>query len=62
MKKADVIEMLRDLPDELDPEEIIYRIYLKSKIDRAEAEVAAGNVIPHDEVFRILEEMGQQDG
>ena len=56
MKKADVVDMLRDLPEELDPEDLIYRIYLMSKLDRAEAEVEAGLVIPHEEVFRSLNE------
>jgi hypothetical protein len=60
VKKADVIDMLRDLPDELDPEELMYRIYLKSKLDRAEAEVAAGHVIPHEEVVRTTESWWQE--
>jgi hypothetical protein len=55
MKKADVVELLRELPDEIDTEELIYRLYVKEKLDRAEAAVQAGEVVPHAEVIRISE-------
>ena len=35
MKKSDVFNLLRDMPDDLDTEELIYRLYLKEKIGRA---------------------------
>jgi hypothetical protein len=38
----------------------MYRIFLKSKIDRAEAEIADGKWIPHEEVVRIAESWWQE--
>ena len=52
MKKADVQVLLDGLEDELDPEELMYRLYLKAKLERAEAALARGDVVSHEEVVR----------
>lgn len=56
MKKSDVFDLLRDMPEELDSEDLIYRIYLKEKLERAEAAAAAGDVVPHAEVEKMIDE------
>lgn len=56
MKKEDLLHLLQDMPDEVDAEEVNYRIHLKEKIDRAEAAVAAGDVVPHAEVEKMIDE------
>jgi predicted transcriptional regulator len=56
LKKSDVFDLLRDMPDDLDPEELIWRLYLKEKIERAEAAVAAGDVVSHAEVEKMIDE------
>jgi hypothetical protein len=55
VKKADVADLLRDLPDEIDAEELIYRLYLKEKIDQAEAAAQAGDTVTHEEALRLAE-------
>ena len=55
MKKADVADLLRDLPDEIDAEELIYRLYLKEKIDLADAAAQAGDTLTHEEALRVAE-------
>ena len=52
MKKSDVLELLREMPDEIDADELMYRLYLKQKLESAEAAAAAGDIMPHDEVMR----------
>ena len=56
MKKSDVFDLLRDMPDDLDPEELIYRVYLKEKLEASEAAAAAGDVLSHEEVVRLTDE------
>ena len=50
MKKQDVLELLRDMPDDIDTDELMYRLYLKQKIEAAEAAAHAGDLLPHAEV------------
>lgn len=52
VRKSDVLEMLRDMPDEIEPEELMYRLYLKQKLEAGETALREGRVIPHDEVVR----------
>ena len=54
MKREDVIRLMDDMPDEVDIETLLYRLYLLYKIDRAEAAIAVGDIIPHEEVMRML--------
>ena len=56
MKKNDILELLRDMPEEIDAEELIYRVYLRQKLEASEAAVKAGKVFSHDEVVRRSEE------
>ncbi len=43
------------MPDDCTWEEIHYRVYVRTKIERGLA-VAASDVIPHDQVMREMEE------
>ena len=56
MKKKDVIELLQEMPDDIDADDLIYRLYLKQKLEAAEAAAEAGDIIPHDEVVRRSDE------
>lgn len=56
MKKDDVVELLSHLPDEFPPDELIYRLYLKQKVDHAEAAAVAGEVLSQEEVVRLSDE------
>jgi predicted transcriptional regulator len=52
VKKNDVLELLREMPEEVNVDDLIYRLYLKQKLEAAEAAAKAGDLIPHDEVVR----------
>lgn len=56
VKKSDILELLRDMPEEIDADELIYRVYLRQKVEAAEAAVEAGQVLSHEEVVRRSEE------
>ena len=50
MHKAEVLELVRQLPDEVDVEEVIYRLYLREKLAAAEADITAGRTLSPEEV------------
>jgi hypothetical protein len=55
MRKRDVVELLQDMPDEIDVQKLMYALYVRHKIERAEARPEDED-IPHDEVERLSEE------
>ena len=50
MQKEEVLELVRQLPDEVDVEEVIYRLYLREKLAAAEADIAAARTLSPEEV------------
>lgn len=50
IRKEEMLELLRQFPDEVDIEELIYRLYLREKLVAAEAEIAARRTLSADEV------------
>ena len=56
MKKNDVLALLREMPDDIDTDDLIYRLYLQQKLAAAAAAAAVGDAIPHDEVVRQSDE------
>jgi hypothetical protein len=50
IRKDEVLEMLRQMPDEVDVEELIYRLYLLEKLAAAEADIAAGRTLSAEDV------------
>ncbi len=48
--KQEVIDLIRQLPDDVDVEELIYRLYLREKLAAAEADIAAGRTLSTEEV------------
>ena len=55
MKKQDVFALLDELPDEFDSEALMERLYLKAKLDRAEAAIANGELIDDEDVDKEIE-------
>jgi predicted transcriptional regulator len=62
MQKQEVLSILDHLPDPLDPEELMHELYLKAKIDRAEAAIARGEVVSQEEVERRSREWFASSG
>jgi hypothetical protein len=50
MQKEEVLELVRQLPDEFDIEEVIYRLYLREKLAAAEGDITAGRTLSSEEV------------
>ena len=55
MKKADVLALLENLPDEFDTEELMYQLYVWEEIEEGERDLQEGRVISHEEVLRIVQ-------
>jgi hypothetical protein len=43
--KEEVLEMVRQLPNDIDIEELIYRLYLREKLIASEVDIAAGRTL-----------------
>ena len=56
MKKHDVLALLREMPDDIDTDDLMYRLYLRQKLEAAEAAAETGDIIPHDEAVRRSDE------
>jgi predicted transcriptional regulator len=50
--KQEILELIKDLPDEVDIDEIIYRLYLRQKLESAEKDVHEGRLVSHEEVIK----------
>ncbi len=50
--KQEILELVQELPDEVDVDEVIYRLYLRQKLEAAEGDIREGRLISHDEVAR----------
>ncbi len=60
MTQTTVKEALKDiveqLPKECSWDDVMYRIYVRQKIESGLAELAAGRTVPHEEVFEEFED------
>jgi hypothetical protein len=56
VKKREVQALLDKLPEEIDAGQLIYTLYLRHKLERAEADIAAGRLTLHAEVERLMAE------
>ncbi|MCX7429178.1 MAG: hypothetical protein NTW96_26570 [Planctomycetia bacterium] len=52
VKKQEMLDMLERLPDEIDPEQLMHDLYLRAKLEDAEAAVAKGSVVAHEDVVK----------
>ncbi|MGB3459470.1 MAG: hypothetical protein WBB08_09310 [Halobacteriota archaeon] len=48
--KQQVIDMIEDLPERIDVDELMYRLYLREKLEAAEEDVREDRLISHEEV------------
>lgn len=54
--KEQVYELLKDLPEQVDIDEIMYRLYLRQKLEEAENDIKEGNVKSHEDIVRETSE------
>ena len=50
--KRQVLELVKDLPDEIDIDELMYRLYLRQKLETAEKDAREGLLVSHEEVIK----------
>ena len=43
--KSEVLDLVKELPDDIDIEDLIYRLYLREKLAAAEADITAGRTV-----------------
>lgn len=46
--------IIRDLPEMIDIEDVMYRLYLLEKIEAGEADIREGRTLPHDKAVERL--------
>jgi len=50
--KQQILELIKDLPEEVDIDEVMYRLYLRQKLEAAEKDVREGRLVSHEEVVK----------
>ena len=56
VKKSELLEMIRELPDDVDIDKLIYTLYVRRQIEIGLADADAGRVISHEEFEKLSEE------
>lgn len=58
MKKTEVLELIRALPDDddVDIDELIYALCVRREVDRGLADVDEGRVVSLEEIDRMIDE------
>ncbi|MBU4272360.1 MAG: hypothetical protein KKE86_11090 [Planctomycetes bacterium] len=55
MRKETLQQMLVELPEEVNVDSLVEKLYLLEKIEQGERQLARGEGVPHEEVERRLE-------
>ena len=59
ISKAKLNSIIQEFPDDVDIEEVMYRLYLLHKIESGEADVKSGNMMTHVEAVERLSKKWQ---
>lgn len=54
--KQEALEAIQRLPDNVDFDEIVYRLYVLNKIHQGMEDIEAGRTITHEELVREIEQ------
>ena len=54
-EKESIIKMIKDLPDDVSLDEVMYHLYVRQKILRGLEDVKHGRTYSHDEVKKMAE-------
>jgi hypothetical protein len=54
LQKERILEVVEALPDDVDVDSLIERLYFLRRLERAEEEIADGRLVDHEEVERRL--------
>lgn len=50
--KQQILKLIQDLPDKVDIDEVMYRLYLRQKLEAAEKDVRRDRLVSHEEVVK----------
>ena len=50
INKQELHKLVEDLPEPVETDEVLYRLYLREKLNAAEEDVREGRVLTHEEV------------
>lgn len=50
MKKAELLELLREMPEELDIDKLLYTLYVRHQVELALADKAEGRVYTQEQI------------
>ena len=53
--KEEVISLIKDLPEDITLDDIIYHLYVKQKLLKSKEDVAQGRTLSHDQVKEMAE-------
>jgi hypothetical protein len=56
MKKREVLQLVHAMPEEIDPDDLIYRLYLMQKVEAGEHAAARSDTVSHEEAVRLSDE------
>ena len=54
VSKSEIERILQELPEKVDVEEMMYRLYLLQKIQSGEADIREGRTLSHAEAMKRL--------
>lgn len=57
--KSKLEGLLKDLPEKVEVEDVMYRLYLLQKIEAGEKDFAEGKTLPHKDAFERLSKKWQ---
>jgi len=57
--KSKLEGLLKELPEKVDVEDVMYRIYLLEKIEAGEKDIVEGKILPHKEAMERLSKKWQ---
>ena len=52
LAKQQILEMINNLPEEIDVDELMYRLYLWQKLQSAEDDVSKGRLLSHEDLTK----------
>ena len=53
--KEEVISLIKELPEDITLDDIIYHLYVKQKLLKSKEDVAQGRTLSHDQVKEMAE-------
>lgn len=56
MKKREVLQLVQEMPEEIDPDDLMYRLYMMQKVEAGEQAAARGHALSHEEAVRLSDE------